>query len=688
VDSGFRRHLSTPRPEDELRVPATARRVLLGVAGVGCGISPAFFGYFDISVWGPIGIGLVAVAIALLVAKQAVPRGIAAVAVVALLAFGAWCLLSMGWAESGDRALTEGTRWIVQGLYLLVLVLLVADRRDGEILFGSTVLAILGIAAYDLARMLRGNGGDLFSGTRLVEPLGYINGLGGFFLLGFWPLLAVAERARRPILAGAAAGMATVLAALVVLTDSRGTAFALIASAVVVLALVPGRNRRSWAIVAVIAAVAIAWSPLTDVIRELPDPTATPPDETIRRAAEWILLIAAGVAVLWGLAVWAIASLAGRRPDQGGEQLRKLSRLSAALLATIAVVGLVGGAVAVKHPFDRASDQYTAFTDLQPVKGSSRFTSGGGNRFDYWRIAWSQFTDHPLDGIGAGNFDRTYFLERRTNEDVRQAHSIELQTLGDTGLIGALLLGTFFVVVFLGAFRWAAVTRRHPAELGVAVAAIGTLLVWLAQTSVDWLHLIPGLTGIALGAAAILLRRAPGAGMPAGQAAGDTAPADNGLRPFPPVALAAVLALALVAIIFIGRPTLAEYLRVEAGDALATDPRAAVKSAEESLSLNADSLQGYYLKSAALARLDDYPRARNALREAIAREPHNYVTWALLGDLLTRRGEIAQAMRAYARAADLNPREPALRRLATRRILVERLHRRPDSVGALFEAIS
>ena len=55
-------------------------------------------------------------------------------------------------------------------------------------------------------------------------------------------------------------------------------------------------------------------------------------------------------------------------------------------------------------------------------------------------VGFNQFADDPLKGIGAGNYDRTYFLERRTTEDIRQAHSIELQTLGELGLVGGLLL--------------------------------------------------------------------------------------------------------------------------------------------------------------------------------------------------------------------------------------------------------
>ena len=138
------------RVAGDVRIETGARRVMIVVAGLGCGVSPAFFGYFDMSVWGPISLGLIAVAIGLIVARPALPTGIAAVAVLGLVLFAAWSLLSMGWAESGDRALTEGDRWILYAVFLLVLILLIADRRDAEIFALSATVAILGIAAYEL----------------------------------------------------------------------------------------------------------------------------------------------------------------------------------------------------------------------------------------------------------------------------------------------------------------------------------------------------------------------------------------------------------------------------------------------------------------------------------------------------------------------------------------------------------
>lgn len=641
------------------------RRGFLAVVGFGCGISPAFFGYFDLSVWGPIAVALVAVTLAIMVARPAVPTGLAATAVAAMLGFAIWCLISTGWAESVDRALVEGDRWILSATFLLLAVMTIRGRLDAEIFVGAATAGILCIGAYDLARMLANDGSSLFGGSRLLEPLGYINGLGGYFLLGFWPLIALAERSRLPAVAGLAAGGASALLSLVLLTESRGTAFAFAVSAVAAISLFPGRARRGWLLALVCSGLALAWGPLTDVTQALPRGQSFPADGVIRHGAEWGLIAAGLVLLLWTLATW-IVSLVTDRSDVVADNL---PRAAGALLILAVASGLVAGLVAVGDPVGRVSDQYDAFTKLQPVTEGSRFTSGGGNRYDYWRIAWGQFTDHPIYGIGAGNFDTTYFVERRTDEDVRQAHSIELQTLGDTGLIGAILLGTALVAILIGAVRRGVAAHREGIGIGLSVAATGMFLVWLAQTSVDWLHLIPGLTGIALGAAVILLRD------PGGEE-------DEGLRELPLPVIGVAVVLAIAAIVLIGRPTLALHLRTEAQTDVGSDPRSAIETVDESLSLNPDSVQAYYTKAAALASLDAYRPAQSALLEAIDREPHNYVSWGLLGDLRTRRGDISGAMRAYGRASALNPRDRGLRTLSSRRSLVEQLHEEPDSVGS------
>jgi tetratricopeptide (TPR) repeat protein len=306
----------------------------------------------------------------------------------------------------------------------------------------------------------------------------------------------------------------------------------------------------------------------------------------------------------------------------------------------------------VHDPLGRVSNEYHAFVELRHKSSSgSRFTTGAGNRYDYWRVAWSQFRDEPLHGLGAGNYDRTYFLERRTTEDVRQPHSVELQTLAELGLVGFAALALFLVAILMGLGRRILAAGSSLDDRAVAVAAGGSFLVWLAHTSVDWLHLIPGVTGLALASAAVLVGpwRRP--------------TADHRTIARRALVLVATVAIVLGAVL-VGRAAIAEKYRSDAKAALAVAPSEAISKADDSLRLDDESLATYYVKAAAYARLDDYGRARATLLEATRREPHDFVTWGLLGDLAVRRGAIAQARHAYGQAARLNPQDRNLTRMA------------------------
>jgi O-antigen ligase len=93
--------------------------------------------------------------------------------------------------------------------------------------------------------------------------------------------------------------------------------------------------------------------------------------------------------------------------------------------------------------------------------------------------------------VGAGNFQSTYIREGRSGETPRQAHSIVLQLLAETGIVGALL-----GLVAVGAVAVAMVRYlrsgplRDPAFAG-GIAAMGA---WVAHASIDWLWQIPVVT--------------------------------------------------------------------------------------------------------------------------------------------------------------------------------------------------
>ena len=611
---------------------------LLAAVGLTCGISAAFHGYYDITVWGVGGLGLLSLALALLIALPAPRERLGLVALAGLVGFALWSELSTSWAEGADAASVEASRWIVYSALFAILLSALGSRRQREmLLLGATTTGVLGVAAYLVARMLFGDGPSLFFAGRLSEPLGYVNGQAGFLLLGFWPLVAVAEAALNRWLAGAAAGLALVLVALAVLCQTRAAPFALAISAVLVLAAVPGRRRRLWVLVVIGAGFAVAAGPLLDVYSGSTQ-RRPPSEESIHSAIGATLAVAILCGLLW-------SAVCARRMT---------SRASSVALAVVLSGALVVGLVAVDHPVRRVQDQYRNFVELRAPKhnAQTRLLNGGGFRYDYWRVSLKQFSSHPLRGVGAGNFPAAWLRERRVTEEVRQQHSLLFQTLADLGLIGFALLLVFLGAVFAGLVRWARASERSASARFLAVAASGTFLVWLAHTSVDWLHLIPGLTGTALCAAAVLLQR------PEGPAPGEPA------RPAPLALAGACAALILAGAVVVAGPTVSERYREAGQKKLRTDPRAALADADDALSFNDESLPNYFLKAAAYARLNNYPQTRAQLLEAARREPSSFLPWALLGDVEVRRGDLALARRAYREAARRNPRDPGLRRLA------------------------
>lgn len=622
---------------------------LLVLVALSLGLSPFLYGFYDLSVWGPIALGLLAVLFALVIARPALPRPAALASVVGLVALWGWSLLSMSWAESADQALTAANRWMLYAALLAILLLLLRNEALGKLLLATTTTLVVALGVYVLGVMVVGDGASLFIGPRLNEPLGYVNGQAAYFVLAFWPLVAVAERARRSLASGAAVGLATMLVGLVVLGQSRAVIVALLISAVALLLLVTGRRRRAWVLLAVGAGVALMAGQLLAVSEYRTG--GAPAAHTLRAAGIQVVAVAAAAGAVW-------SALHGLRLVI----LQRGGRRAAAVLATASLGGLVVlagtaavlAATKVEDPAGTASRQLRAFTSLDPPGTSgSRLASSGGNRYDYWRIAVAQFRSEPLVGVGAGNYDRTYFLERRTTEDVRQPHSIELQVLSELGTVGGLALALFFGGVLFGFARRALAGRRSRTDAAMAVAAGGMFLTWLVHTSVDWLHLLPGVTGVALCGAAVLL--APWMHRRGALRLSRTRR----------MVVGAGAVLVVVAAAELGRSTLAERNLEQGRSALAAGdaPRALAESGD-SLALNGESLPAYYLRASAFARLDEYQAARAALEEAGRLEPHDFVPPALQGDLAVRRRDFGQARRDYRRAAALNPRDPTLAGLA------------------------
>jgi UDP-GlcNAc:undecaprenyl-phosphate GlcNAc-1-phosphate transferase len=621
------------------RVPREA--LLLVPLGLACGLSPLASGYYSSAVWAPAGLVLIVILIAAAIVR---PPALALRGVVALTALGGLAVLSLVssfWSDSAQQAFEAGNRYVLYAVALGLMLVLVRGSAQGAWLLGGFAAGAALVAGTVLIDFAAGNGADLFVAGRLHEPLGYINAIGSFFALALWPAVALAER-RNAFVAGAGAAAAVALAPLMLLTVSRGVALAVLGSAVIVLATVPGRVRRAW----LFAVLAAAVAPIALAAYDVYDAAQAAGGLVDAALLVTVAERTAVAAILAGL-LWAGVVRAADRPWASA-----LRRPATGVVVGVLVLAVVGMLVNAGRITDEVSRQADAFVSLGGAEAGgeagSRLVSGGGNRYEYWRVAWEAWADEPLTGVGAGNYDAVYLRERRISEDVRQPHSLALQLLSEVGVGGALLFVALLVALAAGVRRSAVRARAGGIERSLAVAATGMVAVWVVHTTVEWVYLMPGLTVAVLAAGAVLLRRGADEGRPAAR-----------LRPVAVVIVAAVLAVSGV---LLARQVMSERFERQARHALADSPARALDLADRALRLDPELLPAHYTRAAALARFGRAEAARAALLDAVAREPEDFLTYALLGDLAVRMGDTAEARRWYSEALERNPREPSIRR--------------------------
>jgi tetratricopeptide (TPR) repeat protein len=623
----------------------TAPELGLFALGALLGLSQLVGGVYNETAWGPVALGALGVCLALAVFA---PRRPPLALLAPVLGLWLWSLISSSWSDSTDNSLVAADRWLLYAASLAILWWAVnRDRRRAVALLMGSGAGVLGVALWMLVRMLSGHGPALFLGPRLNDPLGYINGQAGYLLVGSWPFLALAERAGAklsPVLAGVGAFGVVLLTGLGLLAQSRSWEAALAVTLVVLLIAVPGRRRRVLALLLSAAAVAGAFTAIADVWRRPSHLTGLVTVATTHRAAAATLVSAALAGLVWMAATFALSRLAPPG-SRAWFETGRVTSLAFGIAAIAAVAVLAANSSSISRQINR---QYNAFVHLAPPTGGSRLSSGAGNRYDYWRIALKEFSSQPVRGVGAGNYEPDYYRLRRTTDAIQQPHSLELQTLAELGVVGALLLLAFLGAVAVGFVQTVRRASEDRLARALAVAAGGAFMAWLVQASVDWVQLIPGVTGIALAAAAALYRPRQSTRMPGSV--------------WPRVALiGSVAAVAVVGALAIAPRMFSLDAQDAAQAALAReDSRTAARDATKALQYDSSSVNVLVLRSAAFARLHAFAPALADLERAIALEPQDWVTWALLGDLLTRRGERRAARAAYRHALELNPREPEL----------------------------
>ena len=559
-------------------------------------------------------------------------------------AFVAWSGLSIAWSVEPDRSWSYFDRGVVY-LALLGVGILAGGlvRRAATVAAAELALVVLLVLAVGLAvKVFPSLYPDSERIARLRAPIGYWNALALLFAFGVPLALWLAGLAgRRTGLRALAVVFAYLLGVGLALTFSRGGILAALAAVVVALAL--GRDRVHRAVDMVVAgtgAVVVgAWAVAQPGLAEDRLPLSVRAADGHRLA----LVLALGALAVAGITV----ALSRLRLE---DRLPRFSRRWAIGAAAVAVV-LLAVAVAASDPGARIDEFRNPPAENVSQEGGRLTSLSSNHRWTWWTEAWEIFKDDPLLGVGAGAFQVAEKKVRVSDLSAVEPHSLPLQFLAETGLVGALLSGGAVLTAALAAFG--AFRRAEGLERGAVVALVCVPVAYAVQALFDFGWDFLASTGPVMLVTGVLLT--VGRGSPARRGRSLWALA-------PPLAAAALL-------YSLAAPWLAERRVESTYDAVAEgQPEAAIASAESARGLNPLSVEPLRAQTSAAVQAGDLDAARRALAEAVELQPENPETWLELGVFELRIAMRPEAaVEPLSRAAELDPHGDATALLAEAR---------------------
>ncbi len=584
-----------------------------------------------------------------------------------LAAFAFWSGVTVLWSVAPDRTWTECNRVMT---YVLVLVLAIAvggslKNAPARIVNGLGLVSLtvaLGALAQKLVPGVHVSGLFNLDQTgalpRLQEPLGYWNALAVLVAFGVPCALAIViDQRRTEGLRLAAAAAATTMIVTIGFTYSRGGILALVAALAILVAL-SGAHLRCLGWLAVVVAPALTVLLVGLNSHSL---TATGVALSARETAgaELLVLIAACLCVMLAGAHRLIAL--ERRGRVSAAQARRIGRGLLSAVAVAVVAAILAVAVSPRGLTGTVSHAWSGFTATRTtsVTNPSRLLSADSeNRWVWWKEAARAFGDRPIQGWGAGSFAVVHLLYRRDTLTVQQPHSLPLQLLSETGLVGAGLgLGALALLLAAGV---AAARRPGPRSAGAAAALVAVGAAFCVHALYDWDWDIPAVTLPALIALGVV-----GAGAPSSARRGSvTSPRPRATRaPSSRGRLAGVALTAVCVVAFAASVVVPRVAAADAADALvdaSTGTPAALDRAlaDARRATHLDPLSDAGLRAAATIAVHrgDLTAARIALLAAVRRQPSDGQAWEELALTDLARGDRAEATVAERRVATINPR--------------------------------
>jgi O-antigen ligase len=584
------------------------------------------------------------------------------VAIACLTAYTALSFLSILWARVPGDAWEGANRTL---LYLAAFALFAAWRQRGAsaaLLLAVWSLAMIGLAVFAALHLDAASAADLqrlVPSGRLVYPSGYPNANAAQWLIAFWPavLLARSERLHWG-LRGLLAGGAVLLAEVALLSQSRGSLYATAVMLVLVFALLP-RRLRTFAVLVPVGLAILAAAP--SVLHVGDD--RRPNGEVIAATLHHAIAASFAAALIAGLLVAGAAAIESRSRLAPSSAAKVRQGTAAVAIATLVAI-VAGGLIAAGNPITRLEHGWTSFKGGygESGKAGSRLVSGlGSNRYDFYRVALDEFAAHPIAGIGVDNFQLQYLAHGRSDETPHYPHSVELRTLAETGVIGALLALAGLGAALLAAMRSCRAAGRglDPLAGDVAAAALAGFAYWAVHGSFDWFWEFAGLGAPAFAmlgiACALTPSKTPAASGPIALTTRRSWAVRRG------AAIVAAVLVALAATASLATPWLSQREIESAARIWPTSPAGAYARLDEAARLNPLSDQAYLVAGSIALRLGELAHADREFSLALARSPGDAYATLERGAIASTNGRRAEALRLLAAAVRLNPRDPLTR---------------------------
>lgn len=611
--------------------------VFLGLEGGG--YDPLVHDQVGIAVWW---LAILAVAVGALPRSRLPPLAGGALALLA--AFVLWTAASLDWTESATRTWSDLARVVT---YMGVFGFAVLARGQGESHRVISAVAA-GIAVVALVALLsrlhpswfpEAGQTALFIGDsreRLSYPVNYWNGLGALVAIGVPLMLQVATAARSILVRAVAAAALPAMMLTIFFTLSRGGIAAAVIALCIFLAVAADRLPK-------LIALALAGGGGAILMLAAAERDALQQglaNSEAHQQGDEMLAIGIAVCLVVGLiqAAFSLALREGARP--GWTRVTSRQSKIASIAAVVALL-VVGGAVDAPG---RAADGWDEFKRGDgPGSGTGRLGSvAGQSRYELWRAAADQNGTRPLTGTGSGTFELWWARNGTTDESVRDTHSLYLQTLGELGIVGLVLLAAFLLTIF-GGGAWLAL-RASPWDRSWLAAALAACTAFCLTAIVDWMWQIPVL------AASFLL-------LAANVVASGSRPERRERTALRWPLRVAFAVTGLVAVVAIAIPLSATSLVRQSEEKVREgDLSGALDAARTAEKVQPGTAAPRLQQALVLEEQRALDPAAAAAREAADREPTDWRNWLVLSRIEAQRGRAEAAVSAYRKARSLNPR--------------------------------